>query len=173
GVRSVTFASPVLSVPRWQADARVAIAALPAEHRAAIARAESTGDFASPDFLAAAQAYHARHVLRIAPPEPYQRAVAHSGAACYTAMWGPCEFLVTGSLRTYARASRLSALRLPALFTCGEFDEATPTTTAWYRDRAPNARFVVIPNSAHMPHLEQPEAYLAVLRAFLRDTSSS
>jgi proline iminopeptidase len=92
----------------------------------------------------------------------------HSGAAVYLTMWGPSEFYVTGTLATYDGTSRLPALGLPMLFTCGRYDEATPTTTAAYASLVPGAEVAVFERSAHVPHLEEPERYVATLRAFLR-----
>ena len=90
------------------------------------------------------------------------------GADVYLTMWGPSEFYVTGTLATYDGTSRLPALDLPTLFTCGSHDEATPATTAAYASLMPGAEVTVFEQSAHVPHLEEPDAYVEVLRAFLR-----
>jgi hypothetical protein len=36
----------------------------------------------------------------------------------------------------------------------------------------PHAQLAVFEHSSHTPHLEEPEAYLATLRKFLRDGNS-
>jgi proline iminopeptidase len=74
---------------------------------------------------------------------------------------------VTGSLRTFDRGERLAEIGVPALFTCGRYDEATPETTAWYSSRLPGSELVVFENSSHLAHLEERERYLDVVRAFL------
>ena len=53
------------------------------------------------------------------------------------------------------------------LFTCGRYDEATPQTTAWYSSFIPKSEVIVFEHSAHMPHLEEIESYLKVVRDFL------
>jgi len=92
----------------------------------------------------------------------------HSGTSVYLTMLGPSEFYVTGTLATYDGTSNLPSLALPTLFTCGRYDEATPTTTAAYASLVPGAEVAVFEQSAHVPHLEEPERYAGVLRAFLR-----
>jgi pimeloyl-ACP methyl ester carboxylesterase len=37
-----------------------------------------------------------------------------------------------------------------------------------YAKRMPNAKFVSIPKAGHFPHIEQPDAFMKELRAFLR-----
>jgi proline iminopeptidase len=36
-----------------------------------------------------------------------------------------------------------------------------------YRDTLPNAQLVYLPGSGHQAYMEQPDAYLATVRAFL------
>ncbi len=57
---------------------------------------------------------------------------------------------------------------MPTLFLCGRHDEATPEATAWYQSLVPGAELVIFEQSSHMPQLEEPERYLAVVRDFLR-----
>lgn len=64
---------------------------------------------------------------------------------------------------------RLSALRVPALVLVGEHDEATPPAMA--RELAaglPDARFVMLPDCAHVPQLQAPETFVDAVTGFLR-----
>jgi pimeloyl-ACP methyl ester carboxylesterase len=45
-----------------------------------------------------------------------------------------------------------------------------PEETAWYHSLVPGAVLVVFEHSSHLPHLEEPEAYLQALRGFVHDT---
>jgi proline iminopeptidase len=58
-------------------------------------------------------------------------------------------------------------ITLPALFTCGRFDEGPPETTVWYQRLVPNAEMVVFEQSAHTAHFEESQKYIEVLRYFL------
>jgi proline iminopeptidase len=142
---------------------------LPADVQATLAAHEAAGTTDSAEYEAAAQVYYRRYVCRLVPwPDPLQRAVAGLGRPVYRAMWGPAEFYLTGTLKEYDRTPRLGELAgIPTLFTCGELDEATPGATAWYRSLVPGAEMVVFSGCSHMPHLEDPVAYLSVVSAFL------
>ncbi len=169
GVRSVVLASPCISIPRWVVDARQLLAALPAEVQAVISRHEVSGYTSCPEYQAAILAYYRCHVCRMDPwPDEVERAFAGAGLTVYETMWGPSEWAVTGTLRDFDRSDRLAELNLPALFTCGRYDEAGPATVEFYQSRLPGSRLIVFEHSSHMAHLEERERYLAEVSRFLR-----
>lgn len=174
GLVSLILASPPLSIPRWLADADAYRAQLPPDIRDTLAHHEAAGTIDSDDYRAATDAYYARHVCRVVPPpEEMTRAMAGMGQQVYGYMWGPNEFNMTGgTLRTYDRTPRLPELTLPTLFTCGRYDEASPEATAWYQSLVPGAELAIFEHSAHLPHLEEREAYLATVREFLKRVES-
>ena len=57
---------------------------------------------------------------------------------------------------------------LPVLYTAGEFDEARPTTVAYYQSLTPGAELSIIPGSAHLTTIDAPEAFADTVRRFLR-----
>lgn len=129
------------------------------------ARSEDPED---PAFQKALEAFYREHLCRLDPwPESLQRSVAGMGLPVYQRMWGPGEFAPRGSLRTFERAGRLAEIRVPTLFTCGEFDEATPATTAFYHAMLPGSELAVLQGASHEHHLEQPGLYLDRVRDFL------
>lgn len=65
--------------------------------------------------------------------------------------------------------SQLEKIDIPTLFTCGRYDEATPASTAYFSSLTPHSTFHVFENSAHMGYVEEPEAYVQVMNAFLDD----
>jgi proline iminopeptidase len=82
-------------------------------------------------------------------------------------MWGPSEFTVTGTLKNYDRVNRLNEISIPVLFTCGNFDEATPATVKGYQERLPGAELHIFEDASHEHHLEKTQNYLEIVRAFL------
>jgi 3-oxoadipate enol-lactonase len=69
---------------------------------------------------------------------------------------------------------RLKDVRVPALVLVGEHDEATPPAMA--RELAaglPDARFVMLPDCAHVPQLQAPETFTREVVAFLRQRELS
>ena len=167
GVLSVILASPVISAARWEADADTLIATLPDSVQRAIATNEAAGTYSAPAYQAAVQAYYAQFLTRRGGPE-VDSTFANFGPDLYGYMWGPSEFTATGTLRTYDRTARLAELLLPVLYTAGEFDEARPSTVAYYQSLTPGAQFALIPGSAHLTTIDAPEAFADSVSRFLR-----
>ena len=168
GVRGAILAGPALSIPRWTADSRRLMAALPPDVGAAIEEGERTGRTDTDAFQAATHTYYARYVCRLDPwPPELEAAFAGMGAQVYGTMNGPTEFTTTGPLKDVDLTGRLGELRLPLLFICGEHDEATPESARVYADLAPGSQLVVIEGAAHVANYDQPEAYMRALRSWL------
>lgn len=169
GVASLVLSGPCLDVPRFVADQRHHLENMPGQTRAVIQRAEASGDFASEDYQQAMMAFYAKHVCRMAPwPGCLNRALAEMNMVVYGHMWGPSEFTTTGTLKDLTREGELHRLRGPVLITCGRHDEARPETMAEFQARIPGAELAILEDASHSHHLEQPEAYLAIVSNFLR-----
>jgi pimeloyl-ACP methyl ester carboxylesterase len=92
-------------------------------------------------------------------------AIARNQAAFALYVWEP-----------YAHNPKLLSLlhrvRVPSLLLWGENDGIVSTTYgSGYRDAIPGARLEVIPNAAHLPHLEQPETFAERVLAFAGGSS--
>ena len=168
GVRGAILAGSALSIPRWTADSRRLMAALPPDVGAAIEEGERTGRTDTDAFQAATHAYYAQYVCRLDPwPPELEAAFAGMGAQVYESMAGPTEFTITGPLKDVDVTGRLPELRLPLLFICGEHDEATPDAMRFYASLAPGSEVVVIEGAAHVANYDRPEAYFRALRGWL------
>ena len=86
----------------------------------------------------------------------------------YHAMNGPSEFHVVGSLKTWDITERLHQITTPTLLVSGRYDEATPLIVGEIHERIPGAQWVLFEESSHMPHVEEPEAFLDAVEGFLR-----
>jgi L-proline amide hydrolase len=86
----------------------------------------------------------------------------------YHSMNGPSEFHVVGSLKTWDITDRLHEITTPTLLVSGRYDEATPLIVGEIHKRIPNAQWIVFEKSSHMPHVEEPEAFLDAVESFLR-----
>lgn len=82
-------------------------------------------------------------------------------------MWGPSEFTVRGTLRGYDCVGRLKEIKVPVLFTCGQYDEASPGTTACYHRNLPGSEIYIFNGASHMVNLEKPAEYAGVIGEFL------
>lgn len=173
GVRSLVLASPALSTSRWLEDAATLKKTLPESVQAAIAKHESAGTYDSPEYQAAVMEYYKLYLCRRDPwPDDVNRTFAELSSPVYGTMWGPSEFTVTGSLRTYERAAQLNELSLPVLLTAGRYDEATPSATAYYQSLIPGAKLKIFEKSGHLTMQDEPEAYVQAVRAFLHEVES-
>jgi proline iminopeptidase len=181
GVRSVVLSSPLVTTAQWELDADSLIRTLPDSFQAFIARHEAAGTTDSPEYAAATDAYYARYVRRKAVPSsfslrgwiddfftPYRR-----GDFVYRYMWGPSEFTSTGTLKTFDGTGWLAGITVPALFVTGEFDEATPTSTARFSKLVQGAEFKVIRDAGHSTENDNPDALLRVVREFLHRVEAS
>ncbi|KAF5072911.1 Proline iminopeptidase [anaerobic digester metagenome] len=168
GVESLILSGPLLDADRWVADQRANLAAFPDGMQEAVREGEASGNFDSPAYQEAMEAYYARHVCRTDPwPECLNRSLERLAMPIYLGMWGPSEFTCTGTLREFSVAGRLAEIPAPVLFTCGEYDEASPATMAYYRSLVPGSKLAVFKGASHSHHLEEADAYLAAVREFL------
>lgn len=169
GVKSLTLASPCLSVKRWTDDARGLIEKLPFMTRQAIGRHEQAGTTDSKEYQAAVAEYLKRHLCRLSPwPSELLRAFDRANQRIYRIMWGPSEWFPTGNLKIYERVERLRQIKVPTLFTAGRYDEATPAAASWYRSHVPDSRLRIFEGSSHLAMFEEQDAYLECIREFLK-----
>ncbi len=167
-VASVIFAGECLSVPRFIADVATLVKTLTPESQAAIAEAERTGNYDTPEYQAAFwNDFSSRYVTRKPDLVLLAKASGGMGLDVYRYMWGPSDFKCTGVLKSFDRTSELESLRMPVLFHSGEYDECLPETAREHAAMTPGAEFVLIPGAAHLTMVDAPEAANAAVRGFL------
>ncbi|MBZ8118933.1 proline iminopeptidase-family hydrolase [Roseovarius sp. LXJ103] len=168
GLQSLILSSPLIHTDTWLADNGAYRAALPAETLATMDRLEAEERTDAPDYLTAVDVFYARHLCRAQPwPEEVLRTFEVMNPDCYAAMWGPNEFTCSGVLRGYDGRAGLARIAATTLVTCGEYDEATPASTARFAAMIPSAEFEMFPNASHMAFIETRAAYIARLSTFL------
>ena len=168
-VCSLILSGPFFSASRWLADQQNYLTGLPEEIQTVVRQAEAMKEFDSPAYQEAMRVFYSKHVCRLNPwPEAMNRTIEKMGVPVYQSMCGPSEFTMTGSLKNTELVNRLKEIKVPVLFTCGRYDEATPETTAIYQQALPGSEMVVIEDASHEHHLEKPQEYLELVRNFLR-----
>lgn len=170
GLVSIAILNSPASMALWVAGADALRRRLPAGVRDALDRHEADGTIEDPEYLAAVDAFYARHLCRVQPmPEDLAATLAQSEAdpTVYRTMNGPNEFFVTGSLREWSVVDRLHGIEVPALVLAGEFDEAVPSSWAPFAERIPDVRVHLEPDASHCTHLEHPDVVLDVVGGFL------
>ena len=64
-------------------------------------------------------------------------------------------------------------MKVPVLFTVGEFDEADPLTIKKHAGMTPGAKYAVIPKAAHVVQWDNPDETNRVVRSFLQSVDST
>jgi len=175
GLRSIVAADSPASIPLWVAEADRLRQDLPEDVQATLTRHEEAGTTDAPEYQQAMLVFYARHVCRL--PE-WPDAVARSFAAIeedptvYGTMNGPSEFHVVGSLCDWDITDRLGEIDVPTLLVSGRYDEATPRIVEEIHRRVAGSRWELFEESSHMPHVEEPERFLAIVGAFLDEADS-
>jgi proline iminopeptidase len=166
GVESVTFSGPLLSTPRWIADANTLVAQLPEEVRQTIVENERRGTTNSPEYKKATEVFYSRFLFHRQPAPQFPACPLNQ--TVYEQMWGPSEFYATGNLRDFDRVDRLSEISVPVLFVVGRFDEVTVATASDFQGRIAGAKLQVIENAGHVSYVDEPRTYARTIRRFLR-----
>jgi proline-specific peptidase len=170
GLASIIVADSPADMGQWVAEANRLREQLPPDVSATLLRHETDGTTDDPAYLAAVDVFYRKHVCRLDPwPEPFARtaaALARDGFV-YNVMNGPSEFHVVGKLKSWSILDRLPAITVPTLLLSGAHDEATPAIVSSIVARIPRAEWILFEHSSHTPHLEEPTAFNAAVRAFL------
>lgn len=178
GLSSLILSGPVASFPRYAQDANTLKGQMPNDMQVAIEQHEADGTMDAPEYQSAMNEWLKRHICR---NQPILDNLLHGigdpetgwNFVIYNLMQGPSEFTITGNLKDFDRTERLKEIEIPTLFTCGRYDECTPSATDWYHSLMPGSEMVVFENSAHMTHLEEPELYMQVVRKFLHNVEAN
>jgi L-proline amide hydrolase len=171
GILSLSICDSPASMPLWLEAANRLRDQLPADVQATLLRHEQAGTTDSAEYKAAEDVFYARHVCRVQPqPQDVKDSFDQidTDPTVYHTMNGPSEFHVIGSLKEWSVVDRLGAVPVPTLVVSGEFDEALPMVWQPFVDRIPDVRSHVFADASHMPHVEQPEEFTAVVGDFLR-----
>ena len=168
GIKSIVFASPLISMRMFLEDQNKLRQELPSSVRDMLLFHEKNGTINSQAYRDATTEYYKRYLCRVFPyPKEVEEAFKNIGMQVVETMCGSGEFGCTGNLKNFDRTNILKEIKLPTLFTCGRYDFATPETTKRYARLVKNSEFVVFANSAHMTINEEPEAYVKVISDFL------
>jgi proline iminopeptidase len=166
-VASLVLASAALDIPAWERNAKRLLGTLPDSMQRAVRERE-----AAHDYQAALGEFYSRYVWRHPVEADLDSTMATVNEAIYNYMQGASEFTITGTLKDYDAKPFLPKIRVPVLYTVGEFDEANPDLVRGFAKLTPDARVAVIPGAAHITTWDNPEANLKAVRDFLREVDA-
>jgi proline iminopeptidase len=171
-VASITFGSACLDIPAYERRARELLTTLPESSQIAIKKAESTGKYDDPGYQKAMGQFYDLYLFRHPVKDDLDSTFATANGAIYNYMQGPSEFTITGTLKNYNSTSFLPQIRIPTLFTVGEFDEVGPELVKGFAAITPGAKFVQLTGSAHLTPWDAHDENVRVVREFLRSVDS-
>ncbi len=170
GVVSMVLAAPYLNTTMWKNDQLQWVRQLPEELQQVIVETEKTGQYDSPAYQEAMYVFYQKHLCRMEPwPECINRAFEKMGLEVYHYMWGPSEFTMTGTLKDADLCEQLKSIKVPVLFTCGEYDESTPASVQYFQSKLPGSSMHVFKGASHMHHLENEAEFHRVVTAFMKE----
>jgi L-proline amide hydrolase len=170
GLLSIAVCDSPASMRLWVEEANRLREDLPPEVHATLRRHEEAGTTDDPEYEEAVEVFYRRHLCRVAEwPDCLTRSFEQIKAdpTVYHTMNGPSEFHCIGTLRDWDITGRLHEIDVPTLLVSGAHDEATPRIVQQIHERIPGSRWVLLENSSHTPHIEEPEAFLAAVEEFL------
>ena len=167
-VKSLILASPCLSVDLWESDADSLISTL-TDSVQIILHNNINGVPQDSAVLAKAVAVYSNSFYTRKTPisADIDSANLATGWNVYNYMWGANEFFALGTLKNYDRTKELSSIKVPTLYTCGDFDSATPRTLKYYQSLTPNSKLVVFKNAGHYTMHDRPEDNIRAISEFL------
>jgi L-proline amide hydrolase len=170
GLQRLVIADSPASMRLWSEAADSLRAELPPEVEETLRRHEKAETTESPEYREAMQVYYDRHVCRVIPNPPevaVSFAAIDDNPTVYYTMNGPSEFHSIGSLRDWSVIDRLPQIDVPTLVISGRYDEAAPVAVRPFVEHIPDVRWRIFAESSHLPHVEETERFLAVVRSFL------
>lgn len=171
GIRSVILSSTLSSSSLWAHEQHRMIRFMSEEDQAAIARAEATGNYDDPSYIAANDRFMLRHTagpVTKDSPECVRRE-KKKGAEAYLYGWGPNEYTPSGSLKDYEYTDKLHLITEPALIISGTNDLCTPLVAKTMYDRLPDARWELFDGCRHMCYVEKTEKYCRLLSEWMNE----
>jgi proline iminopeptidase len=172
-VASLTLGSAALDIPTWERNAKRLVTTLPDSDQKAIRTREAEGKFDAPDYQAALGAFYDRYVWRHPVKADLDSLMGTVNEGIYNYMQGPSEFTITGTLKRYDVTKRLKEIKVPVLYTVGEFDEADPPTIKRFARMTPGAKAIVLAGAAHLTPWDARDENVKVVREFLRGVDST
>jgi proline iminopeptidase len=169
GAVSLTISNSIASIPQFSEMVAQFKTELDTATQAAIDRHEAAGTTYSAEYQAAIRTWNETYLCRLLPwPQELQEAFKKMGAEIFETMFGPSDFHIVGTIRSWDVLGRLPEITLPTLVLAGRFDECAPEHMWEMHQRIDGSRFEVFESSAHMPFIEEPRRFDQVMRDFLR-----
>ena len=168
GICSAIISSGHASSRLWASEQHRMIGLMSREDQEAIRRAEESGNFSDPEYLAANDRFMTLHCASTDEnsPECLTRS-KRFGDEAYLYGWGPNEYVPTGSLGNFEYIDRLGEISCPCLLFSGSEDLCTPAVARSMYEGIPGSRWELMEGARHMCFVDRHEDYCRILESWL------
>jgi L-proline amide hydrolase len=169
GLRAIVVCDSPASMRVWVSEANRLRQLLPAGVNETLLRNERAATTDSAEYKAAVRVFDDHYVCRVPRPACVEASFQQIDAdpTVYHTMNGPSEFHVVGSLLDWDIRDKLPSISVPTLLVSGRYDEATPDMVSEIHGLIPGSAWALFEESSHMPHVEEPDAFLERVGVFL------
>jgi proline iminopeptidase len=169
GAVSLTISNSIASIPEFSEMVARLKSDLDPATQSAIDRHEADGTTYSAEYQAAIRTWNETYLCRIRPwPKELRDAFQNMGTEIFETMFGPSDFHIVGTIRSWDVLDRLAEIAVPTLVLSGRYDECVPEHMWKMHQRIAGSRFELFDSTAHMPFIEEPHRFDHVMRDFLR-----
>jgi L-proline amide hydrolase len=174
GLVGLVLCSGAASMDRWIESIAERRLELPEELLAIAAEHELAGTLDSIEYKEVARYYDTHFVSRVpVPPSLYDvDANCLSNLDAYQRMWGPTEFNVNGTLRSWDILNLLERIEVPALYIAGRYDNISSAHSEEIVRLIPNAMLLKYEYSSSMAFHEEPARFQDDVATFLDGLST-
>lgn len=158
GVNSFVINSSPVRIQTWLDEANRLLQYMPQDMQEALAEAERTGNYETPEAKAAADEYYKCHMVGFYEKD-YPQFVTDSFAGvgeCYMVMQGASEFVVTGKMKDWDIREGVKNIKVPCMALSGTDDEGTPYTIKEGVDLIPGCEWTLIQGAPHIANATHP-----------------
>jgi proline iminopeptidase len=167
-VESMIFASPVLEAQAFFANMRSLFRAMPDSLFNAVQLHERGAPYDSLAYRAAMLRLNTTYGTRKPNRDEMQMIAAGMNQSIANYMTGTSVFNPNGTMRDYDATPFLKQVKIPVLYTVGEFDLVGPEVVRRHASITPASHLVIFPGAGHVTQWDAPSASVDSVRSFLR-----
>ena len=168
-IESMILPSPFISSKRWEEDQWKNLESMPEEYQK-LMRDYVDGKGTVVDYRRVMSEYYSRFLFTRECNKEIAIASANTEQNdVFKAMWGTNDFICDGNMKDFDLIPYLDKITVPVLLMCGDSDEVTLETLMEYHSKIKGSRVSIIPFAGHVLSMEQPEAYAAAVKGYLRE----
>ncbi|KAH9837721.1 GMC oxidoreductase-domain-containing protein [Rhodofomes roseus] len=173
GMKHFVIANGGASMALWEVGLKQLLKRLPDDVREAIERGEREGKRDTEEYNAAMKVFQMKHICKVDPwPEDLVTSFAATDEdpTVSSAMIGPSEFNVSGTLRTWGIVEEVQNITASTLLINAYDDTAQDVSLMPFFLKVKQVKWVQFAYSSHLPAFEEPARYFEVVGRFLTES---